>query len=510
LFVFLRQYKEGSLVEQVEQIAQKYVEQTKLNKDEFYEFLVDLHQTFNETLGGNEKFDDLIKFIDNQQPQLSTTDRTRAHTRHQWLKRLENFSSRNVENLSNELFEIVQRDVETFGGESSKNLSVYLATIDDDKNEIRYIAATKDHEDILRDKTLKRPDGISFQIVDAGKWAYVNQTKNHSRLVFFNSSMKTQSGSFVLMPIKRLKSNSIVGLLGLDTIRDKKEKAFSQHEVQFYEGVASALATTFSSMHFERIFHENFQRFLQSIEKRCRKVSNIDLFFYEPVSNDRPAERKLKHVLRHSNGQTTKFEMAKTIDSRDEIFKFYLEYAAITGQSTTNFIAGEKHFIEVLKENHRFTFALIDVKFADENLSLDEENDLIDAFRCLSMLVDEILRNENEKFFHFEKQSENLRLKNLFDRISFVDVCYRLKHVDENKIEKNDQTKEFYSIVGQTLKKNDVSLADLVDFDPTGREFQSSRVEQFLQKIDRSKSSEFIKLLADWLNFAEELSNLSK
>lgn len=207
-------------------------------------------------------------------------------------------------------------------------------------------------------------------------------------------------------------------------------------------------------------------------------------------------------------------------------FRFYLEYAAFTGQSTTNFIAGEKHFIEVLKENHRFTFALIDVKFDEENLSLDDENDLIDAFRCLSMLVDEIFRNENEKFFDFEKKSENLRLKNLFERISFVDVCYRLKHVDESKIEKNDQTKEFYSIVGQTLKKNDVSLTDLVDFDPTGREFQSSRVEQFLQskekiisflhriflilEVDRSKSSEFIKLLADWLNFAEELSNLSK
>ena len=93
---------------------------------------------------------------------MSAADRTRAHTRHQWIKRIANLSSRNVEHLYKEVFEILQRDAETFaGGDSTKNLSIYLALIDDDQNEIRYVAATNDHADILLGKTLKRGQGIS-------------------------------------------------------------------------------------------------------------------------------------------------------------------------------------------------------------------------------------------------------------------------------------------------------------------------------------------------------------
>ena len=124
---------------------------------------------------------------------------------------------------------------------------------------------------------LKRFVDISlfrFQILESGKWAYINQTKNHSRLHFFNPAMKHQSGSLVLLPLKREQSSHSNGLLGIDTIRDKKEKAFVQNEVQFYEGIASALSEIFSLMNLDHQAMKSIHRFIHWIQQRCSNVSN--------------------------------------------------------------------------------------------------------------------------------------------------------------------------------------------------------------------------------------------
>ena len=85
--------------------------------------------------------------------------------------------------------------------------------------------------------------------------------------------MRKQSGSFVLLPLKRLQRKLSTGLLGIDTIREKKEKAFVQHEVQFYEGIASALADTLTFVDFERNMMKILQRFIYWCQQRCSNVS---------------------------------------------------------------------------------------------------------------------------------------------------------------------------------------------------------------------------------------------
>jgi hypothetical protein len=122
---------------------------------------------------------------------------------------------------------------------------------------------------------LNRSSFFSFQILDSGKWTYINQTKNHSRLYLFDSNVKNQSGSFVLIPLKRLQSKYSNGVLGIDTIRDKKEKAFGQHEVQFYEGIASALADTFTFVDFDNNMMKIIHRFTYWIKQRCSNVSSF-------------------------------------------------------------------------------------------------------------------------------------------------------------------------------------------------------------------------------------------
>jgi hypothetical protein len=57
--------------------------------------------------------------------------------------------------------DIIQKDSETFGNQTSKHLSIYIALLDNDKNQLRYVATTNDQTDLLLGKTLQRGQGIS-------------------------------------------------------------------------------------------------------------------------------------------------------------------------------------------------------------------------------------------------------------------------------------------------------------------------------------------------------------
>jgi len=41
-----------------------------LSSTQFFDFVVNIHQTLNEAMGSGEKFDELLKYIDNFQPQV--------------------------------------------------------------------------------------------------------------------------------------------------------------------------------------------------------------------------------------------------------------------------------------------------------------------------------------------------------------------------------------------------------------------------------------------------------
>lgn len=93
--------------------------------------------------------------------QLSTSDRTRVHTRQQWIKRIRDISYRSPEQLYKEITEIIQKDADTFGNQPTKRLSIYIGLLENDHNQIRYVATTDDQIDLLLDRTLQRGQGIS-------------------------------------------------------------------------------------------------------------------------------------------------------------------------------------------------------------------------------------------------------------------------------------------------------------------------------------------------------------
>jgi len=57
--------------------------------------------------------------------------------------------------------DIIQKDSDTFSNKTSKNLSIYIALLENDNNQLRYVATTNDQTDLILGKTLQRGQGIS-------------------------------------------------------------------------------------------------------------------------------------------------------------------------------------------------------------------------------------------------------------------------------------------------------------------------------------------------------------
>ena len=66
-----------------------------------------------------------------------------------------------VDQLYQEVMDIIQKDSDTFGNQSSKKLSIYIALLENDKNQLRYVATTNDQAELLLGKTLQRGQGVS-------------------------------------------------------------------------------------------------------------------------------------------------------------------------------------------------------------------------------------------------------------------------------------------------------------------------------------------------------------
>ncbi|CAF0966176.1 unnamed protein product [Adineta ricciae] len=530
----LKQYKEGTVVDHIDEVLELYHDKQQLTNEQFFDFLVTIHRTLNEALGGEERFDELLKYIESQQPQANSNDQTRIHTRQKWLKRIRNIPFQTVAHVYKEIMDIIQKDSDTFGTQPNKHLSIYIALLEDDKNHLRYVATTNDQSDLLLGKTLHRDQGISFQVLENGRWAYINQTKNHSRIYFFKPDAAHDSGSFVLMPLKRLQRKYSSGVLGIDTLQDKREKAFVKHEVQFYEGITSILSDTLTLLDLHSNILKIFHRFIYWIKERKFEISSIDYYTYEPTSLNNPQERILYHILTYSNGQIMKLDTPKVINSREQVFKYHLEYAATTCQSTMTAFLDDTHMIQALRGKDNFCCALIDTNIGQkEKLPKEQREDIVTMFQCMNRAVDllaeELYEDKSQRILNYEKQSEELRLKYLFDRIWYRDVCNKLKEFPSeklqdfinNKLKSNEQIKPVFSSISQIIKEREIKPADylkdlvplMYTFDPTNVEtFQNEAwksVDQSLQNLDRSTwrppSSDVMKLFANWLNLANVL-----
>ncbi|CAF2479079.1 unnamed protein product [Rotaria sp. Silwood2] len=234
-----------------------------------------------------------------------------------------------------------------------------------------------------------------------------------------------------------------------------------------------------------------------------------------------PTERLLKHVFTYSNGNLTTFSTPKLVNSREQVFIYNLEHAAVTCQSIITSFLGQTHMIQAMRGRDNYCFALIDANIGEqEDLPNEQKQDLVSMYRCIYMAVDELeqelIDDTTKRFLTYEKQSDEMRLNYLFDRIWYMDTCNKIKQLSSEKIQEfinnkskwNDQIKQILSLISRVVKQKELNPTDyanvlfpaMIEFDPTTKEQGQNdfwnRAEQLIKTIDQSiwqqPSSDFI------------------
>jgi len=120
-----------------------------------------------------------------------------------------------------------------------------------------------------------------------------------------------------------------------------------------------------------------------------------------------------------------------------------------------------------------FVFRIFFLLGEREDLPNEQKQDLITMYRCIYMAVDELeqeLTNDKRKeYLTYEKQSNDMRLNYLFDRIWYMDTCNRIKQIPNNKIQEfinnkskwNDQIKQILSTISRIVKRKELNPSDV-------------------------------------------------
>ncbi|CAF0769314.1 unnamed protein product [Didymodactylos carnosus] len=535
----LKEYKDESVLEYIQPILDAYKENQSLTKTQFYDILVRIHKIVHATQ--EETFDQLLKFIENRQP-INRNERDRADLRHQWLKKLRDIPYRTLNVLYKEVIDTLKKDAETFGGQKCINAYIALLERNTEKtqNSIRYVATTADNADLLLGQTLTRGQGISFQVMDSGKPTYISQTKNNSRIHFFDENVKSNNGSFVLIPLKRTVRAKCNGCLGIDTVRDKKEKAFSNDEIQFYQAVALAFSETFGYVEFDDYMNTVISRASYWMNVRCTSIVTMDYYTYEPLTMSNPKERLLRHVMTNSNQKMTIVNEPSTIDIKEQIFKYRLEHAASICQPTITTFLDETHLIQPLHGRDGYCFALLDVNIGEnKSLPLDQNIVFMQLCRLIYFAVyeleEEIVDGTSQRYLYCEQHFDENRIKFLFDRLWYRDLCDRLvtmplesvrEVIDNSTI--SDDMKKLLNIIGNlVMGKNNFTVKDVTNnnlfsnmsnFDPTIKNDKHTDTWNKAENILKSINSALLIqsevpiaiIMYDWLNVSLTLYKMTK
>jgi hypothetical protein len=84
-------------------------------------------------------------------------------------------------------------------------------------------------------------------------------------------------------------------------------------------------------------------------------------------------------------------------------------------------------------------------------------------------LEQELTNDKRKEYLTYEKQSNDMRLNYLFDRIWYMDTCNRIKQIPNDKIQEfinnkskwNDQIKQILSTISRIVKRKELNPSDV-------------------------------------------------
>jgi hypothetical protein len=84
-------------------------------------------------------------------------------------------------------------------------------------------------------------------------------------------------------------------------------------------------------------------------------------------------------------------------------------------------------------------------------------------------LEQELIDDTRKEFLTYEKQSNDMRLTYLFDRIWYMDICNQIKHISHEKIQEfiadkskwDARIKQILSTISRIIKRKEINPSEV-------------------------------------------------
>ncbi|XP_059150410.1 EF-hand calcium-binding domain-containing protein 5-like isoform X2 [Physella acuta] len=442
----LFKYKDGQELDGIKkaqaQLRKKYKYQDqRLSKSEFR----DLIELAVKEMPGAENFEQLVEFLLNS-VERSYAERIRGEARKKWLKQIvasSHYCGTQLDPVYKAVFQALYKDAETHGGEKriSANISMLEANkLDASRGKmlLRYAACTPEDCPYMLGKALfKNMKGVSFQAVESGKPVHVPRVSNHGSIYFwnYNRTQEEREGSFVAVPIKDSKKR-VFGILGIDTICDPNKKSiFITHEIQFFQGVAKAFSIAFHAVELRRKLVRVFECASAWIARRCKYISEIDVYLVEPNMKPEgdPVLRKL--LVIDKKGNVSQLTETHRLERKDNLFRSYLFQCMENSETIVADIYGERHTALPLRNLEGLALGIIDINIGEmKKLPPHENKEIQRMLRLLQKSLKEILKEgkgeDRKKILDIEKEDEASRINILFDSLMLAELRENVAKLD--------------------------------------------------------------------------------
>jgi hypothetical protein len=87
-------------------------------------------------------------------------------------------------------------------------------------------------------------------VIEKGQYEYIPRVRSHLGIYYFRKDHQND-GSLAVYPLKYTR-NKVFGTLSIDTLQEtERNNSFDEHEIAFYQGVASSFAKSYVNIIFK-------------------------------------------------------------------------------------------------------------------------------------------------------------------------------------------------------------------------------------------------------------------
>ncbi|NWU79315.1 EFCB5 protein, partial [Onychorhynchus coronatus] len=346
----------------------------------------------------DEAIDNLVQFLTTSVEQ-SHRESLQSLTRRKWLQDIQQAAEAggaSMESVYKAVFKAISQDAGAHG--DNKKISAYIALLEESQLSaeqgrvlLRYVACTVDDAPYVLNQALHRDmKGVSFAAVDERKPIHVPRVQLHGNIHFWNSDrpVEEREGSLLVLPLYDARWR-VFGILGLDTLRDQREKTiFLTHEIIFYQGVSHA----FSKAYHHICTRENVLQMAVSaldwLYPRTPSIHTVTMYLVEPGKD----KALCKMITTDNTGQKEIHSSPALLLREENLLRDYLFRCTDSLEVALTPVRGEQHIAVPLHDLSRQALGIFDISIGHhKKLPPQEQKDLQKMLKMVQAACSEIL-----------------------------------------------------------------------------------------------------------------------